>query len=155
MWWLMYSWQDSDVVILFLFWYLDSTLSCSTIVQNWDSWEEKPYLINSTMQMDSGRLFTVNTNYVSSCFDEIWHPLVWFYNHLQYFNKSQKKLSSFETSLVKYMYEMNTRCTSKGKSVTGRNASTTRGPIVMFGTKRPSITSIWIQSQPANSTAFT
>ena len=30
-----------------------------------------------------------------------------------------------------------------------------RGPIVMFGTKRPSITSTWIQSQPANSTAFT
>lgn len=49
----------------------------------------------------------------------------------------------------------NTRCTSKGRLVTGLKASTTRGPIVMFGTKRPSITSTWIQSQPANSTAFT
>ena len=49
----------------------------------------------------------------------------------------------------------NTRCTSNGRSVTGRSAPTTRGPIVMFGTKRPSITSTWIQSQPASSTALT
>src|SRR5215831_11544752 len=36
-----------------------------------------------------------------------------------------------------------------------RTASTTTGPIVMFGTKRPSITSTWIQSPPAASTACT
>jgi len=40
-------------------------------------------------------------------------------------------------------------------SVTGRSASTTRGPIVMFGTKRPSMTSMWIHSAPASSTALT
>jgi hypothetical protein len=34
-----------------------------------------------------------------------------------------------------------------------RNASTTTGPIVIFGTKRPSMTSTWIQSAPAASTA--
>lgn len=52
---------------------------------------------------------------------------------------------------IKYKH---TRCTSRGKSVTGRNASTTRGPIVIFGTNRPSITSTCIQSHPATSTAF-
>ncbi len=31
-----------------------------------------------------------------------------------------------------------TRWTSRGRSVTGRSAATTRGPMVMFGTKRPS-----------------
>lgn len=36
---------------------------------------------------------------------------------------------------------MYTRWTSNGRSVTGRRASTTRGPIVIFGTKRPSMTS--------------
>ena len=36
-----------------------------------------------------------------------------------------------------------------------RTASTTTGPIVMFGTNRPSITSTWIQSAPALSTART
>src|SRR5258705_11329149 len=34
-------------------------------------------------------------------------------------------------------------------------ARSTTGPIVMFGTKRPSITSTWIQSAPAASTART
>mmetsp|Transcript_27073 Transcript_27073/g.77681 ORF Transcript_27073/g.77681 Transcript_27073/m.77681 type:complete len:303 (-) Transcript_27073:69-977(-) len=36
-----------------------------------------------------------------------------------------------------------------------RSASTTRGPIVMLGTKRPSITSTWTQSAPALSTSST
>ena len=36
------------------------------------------------------------------------------------------------------------RCTSTGSFVTLRTASTTSGPMVMFGTKRPSITSTWI-----------
>lgn len=48
-----------------------------------------------------------------------------------------------------------TRCTSRGFSVTGRSASTTRGPMVMLGTKRPSMTSTWIQSHPASSMALT
>lgn len=47
-----------------------------------------------------------------------------------------------------------TKWTSSGKSVTGRIASTTRGPIVILGTKRPSMTSTWIQSHPASSTAL-
>ena len=47
------------------------------------------------------------------------------------------------------------RCTSNGLVVTGRRASTIKGPIVMLGTKRPSITSTWIQSAPAASTART
>src|SRR5215475_523562 len=34
-------------------------------------------------------------------------------------------------------------------------ASTTSGPMVMLGTKRPSMTSTWIQSAPAASTART
>ncbi len=48
-----------------------------------------------------------------------------------------------------------TRWQSRTLSVTGRSASTTRGPMVMLGTKRPSITSTWIQSAPATSTALT
>mmetsp|Transcript_7007 Transcript_7007/g.20662 ORF Transcript_7007/g.20662 Transcript_7007/m.20662 type:complete len:201 (+) Transcript_7007:606-1208(+) len=36
-----------------------------------------------------------------------------------------------------------------------RRASTTSGPMVMFGTKRPSITSTWTQSAPAFSTSPT
>mmetsp|Transcript_13146 Transcript_13146/g.31149 ORF Transcript_13146/g.31149 Transcript_13146/m.31149 type:complete len:212 (+) Transcript_13146:534-1169(+) len=47
------------------------------------------------------------------------------------------------------------RCTSRTLSVTGRRASTTRGPMVMFGTKRPSMTSTCTQSQPASSMALT
>src|SRR4051812_26149565 len=47
------------------------------------------------------------------------------------------------------------RWTSKGLVVCGRNALTTAGPIVMFGTKWPSITSTWIQSAPAASIART
>ena len=45
------------------------------------------------------------------------------------------------------------RCTSKNFSVCGRSAFTTGGPKVMLGTKCPSITSRWIQSAPAASTA--
>lgn len=87
-----------------------------------------------------------------------------------------------------------TRWTSRGRSVMGRRAATTSGPMVMLGTKRPSwqqsactavrdicthvmsaartaqasrvatvyaeqarltMTSTWIQSQPASSTALT
>src|SRR5512141_635450 len=40
-----------------------------------------------------------------------------------------------------------------GSFVTLRTASTTSGPMVMFGTKRPSITSTWTTSAPAASTA--
>src|SRR3954454_14421053 len=47
------------------------------------------------------------------------------------------------------------RCTSTGFAVARRTASTTTGPIVRFGTKRPSMTSTWIQSAPASSTAHT
>src|SRR5436853_270338 len=47
------------------------------------------------------------------------------------------------------------RCTSSGFAVTRRTASTTTGPIVRFGTKRPSITSTWIQSAPPAATART
>ena len=42
-----------------------------------------------------------------------------------------------------------------GRSVVGRMASTIKGPMVMLGTKRPSITSMWTQSAPATSMAFT
>jgi hypothetical protein len=48
-----------------------------------------------------------------------------------------------------------TRWQSSGLLVTGRRASTTRGPMVMLGTKRPSITSTCTQSQPAASMAAT
>src|SRR5579872_4571268 len=47
------------------------------------------------------------------------------------------------------------RCTSSGFAVCGRIALTTSGPIEMFGTKWPSMTSTWIQSAPALSTART
>src|SRR5262245_28646804 len=47
------------------------------------------------------------------------------------------------------------RCTSKVFFECGRSACTTSGPMVMFGTKCPSITSTWIQSQPASSMART
>src|SRR5579883_3165435 len=47
------------------------------------------------------------------------------------------------------------RWTSSGRRVAARMALTTGGPIVMFGTKQPSITSTWIQSAPALSTART
>ena len=43
--------------------------------------------------------------------------------------------------------------TSSGKLVLLRAASTTSGPMVMLGTKRPSITSTWIRSAPACSTS--
>src|SRR6185436_1743766 len=39
--------------------------------------------------------------------------------------------------------------------VTGRSAFTTSGPMVILGTKCPSMTSTWIQSAPAASTART
>ena len=42
-----------------------------------------------------------------------------------------------------------------GSRVTLRTASTTSGPMVMLGTNRPSMTSTWIQSAPAASTART
>lgn len=35
--------------------------------------------------MDGGRLFTMNTDYVGSSFDKIWHSLIRFHNHLQEF----------------------------------------------------------------------
>src|SRR5687768_15664230 len=47
------------------------------------------------------------------------------------------------------------RWQSRGFFVWGRSARTTFGPMVMLGTKRPSITSTWIQSAPAASTART
>jgi hypothetical protein len=40
-------------------------------------------------------------------------------------------------------------------AVCGRSAFTTAGPIVMLGTKWPSMTSMWIQSAPAASIART
>ena len=43
--------------------------------------------------------------------------------------------------------------TSKGKGECGLSAPTTPGPIVMLGTKCPSMTSIWIRSAPASVTA--
>src|SRR5271166_6038639 len=47
------------------------------------------------------------------------------------------------------------RCTLRGFAVDRRMASSTTGPRVMLGTNRPSITSTWIQSAPAASTAQT
>src|SRR5579883_3167489 len=47
------------------------------------------------------------------------------------------------------------RCTSTGKRVAPRTARTASGPMVMSGVKRPSMTSTWIQSAPACSTART
>src|SRR5688500_6631319 len=47
------------------------------------------------------------------------------------------------------------RCTSSGRCVAARTALTTIGPMVRLGTKRPSITSTWIRSAPASSTART
>ena len=41
------------------------------------------------------------------------------------------------------------RCTSNGRSVCGRMAATTAGPMVRFGTNRPSMTSTWMESAPA------
>ncbi len=41
------------------------------------------------------------------------------------------------------------RCTSNSFLECGRSAFTMSGPMVMFGTKCPSMTSTWIQSQPA------
>ncbi|AEH53145.1 hypothetical protein BCO26_1087 [Heyndrickxia coagulans 2-6] len=60
------------------------------------------------------------------------------------FAKASKYWSGF--SIIKW--------TSSGSFVTGRTAPTTSGPIVMFGTKWPSITSIWIQSAPPSSTSL-
>src|SRR5579872_3486711 len=45
------------------------------------------------------------------------------------------------------------RWQSNGKLESGRKSATTFGPQVRFGTKRPSMTSTWIQSAPASSTA--
>ena len=47
------------------------------------------------------------------------------------------------------------RCRSSGNVVDRRSAFTTSGPTVRFGTNWPSITSTWIMSAPATSTAFT
>src|SRR5271166_6083261 len=47
------------------------------------------------------------------------------------------------------------RCTLSGFLVDRRMASSTTGPMVILGTNRPSITSTWIQSAPAASTART
>src|SRR6516162_8999079 len=47
------------------------------------------------------------------------------------------------------------RCTLRGFAVDRRMASNTTGPMVMLGTNRPSITSMWIQSAPAASAART
>src|SRR5215211_3050242 len=44
------------------------------------------------------------------------------------------------------------RWTSRGSLVMRRQVATINGPIVMLGTKCPSITSTWIQSAPAAST---
>src|SRR5581483_6312 len=43
------------------------------------------------------------------------------------------------------------RCVSKGRRVRLRSASTTGGPKVMLGTKRPSMMSTWTQSAPLSS----
>lgn len=117
----------------------------------------KSYLINCPVQMDGGGILTMNTDYISSSFDKVWHSLLRFYNHLQCANFTLEKIAVDPVlrEPIKILRIYNTKCTSKGRSVTGRKASTTRGPMVMFGTKRPSITSTWIQSQPASSTAFT
>ena len=47
------------------------------------------------------------------------------------------------------------RCTSSGMRATRASDFTTGGPIVMFGTKWPSITSTWIRSAPPRSAAAT
>src|SRR6185369_12111833 len=47
------------------------------------------------------------------------------------------------------------RCTFSGFFVARLAAANTAGPKLMFGTNRPSITSTWIQSAPAASTAAT
>ena len=47
------------------------------------------------------------------------------------------------------------RWASRGRSVRESMASTMKGPMEMFGTNRPSMTSIWIRSAPARSTART
>src|SRR3954471_9308765 len=47
------------------------------------------------------------------------------------------------------------RWTSSGFAVCGLSAFTTTGPMVRLGTKWPSMTSTWIQSAPASSTART
>src|SRR5687768_13833105 len=47
------------------------------------------------------------------------------------------------------------RWTSTGSEVARRTASVTSGPIVICGTKCPSITSTWIQSAPACSASTT
>ena len=47
------------------------------------------------------------------------------------------------------------RWTSSGSVVARRIAATTGGPMVRLGTKWPSMTSTWIQSAPASSTART
>ena len=47
------------------------------------------------------------------------------------------------------------RWTSRGAVAAFRIAATTAGPMVMLGTKRPSITSTWSRSAPAFSTART
>src|SRR4029453_17175645 len=47
------------------------------------------------------------------------------------------------------------RGTSRGIAVASRTARVTSGPMVMEGTKCPSITSTWIQSAPAAVTAAT
>src|SRR5580692_11539720 len=47
------------------------------------------------------------------------------------------------------------RWTSSGSRVTGRSDLTTTGPILMFGTKWPSMTSTWIRSAPARSASRT
>lgn len=46
--------------------------------------------------MDGGRLFTMNTDYVCSSFDKIWHSLIGFHNHLQEF-KSTSEFDSHST----------------------------------------------------------
>src|SRR5574341_1802797 len=45
------------------------------------------------------------------------------------------------------------KCTSSGRFVTRRQASTINGPADKLGTKCPSITSTWSQSAPAASTS--
>lgn len=51
------------------------------------------------MQMDGGRLLTVNTNYVSSSLYKIWDSLIWFHYHLQFFNFALAKVY-----LIQYFY---------------------------------------------------
>ena len=110
------------------------------------------YLVQSPMQMDSRWLFTMDTNYISTSLHKVWDSLFWLDNHLQDIRTFRR--SRLYRNLTHKECEL-TRCTSRGKSVTGLNASTTNGPMVIFGTNLPSITSTWIQSHPAFSTAFT